>query len=179
MTLAETIPTSERGFRGAITAVVAELPVSRYLEERGIAVRDVGMRKVALCPLHAENTPSFTVFEDSSFYCFGCGQYGDVVSLHARLDGHAQQWTAMLDLARRYDIDLPARSEKWRRWQGEKLKIERLAESCRAEVRARRLFKVLILNAPEIQSIEDPALRREEIARCWRAFNSGLREVSR
>ena len=169
--------TNEQGFRAAITAVVAELPVSRYLEDRGIAVRPAGLRKVALCPLHSENTPSFTIYCDSSWYCFGCAEHGDVVSLHARLDNHEKMWTAMLDLARRYDIDLPARSEKWRRWQGKKRQIVDLAENIRAETRARRMFKALILNSDEIQGIADPAERREEIQRCWREFNRDMRGV--
>ncbi len=37
-------------------------------------------RKVGLCPLHDEKTPSFTIFKtDDHFYCFGCREYGDVI----------------------------------------------------------------------------------------------------
>ncbi len=31
---------------------------------------------VGLCPFHKEKTPSFYVFEDNSFHCFGCGAHG-------------------------------------------------------------------------------------------------------
>lgn len=31
---------------------------------------------IGLCPFHKENTPSFYVFEDNSFHCFGCGANG-------------------------------------------------------------------------------------------------------
>jgi len=34
----------------------------------------------ALCPFHAEKTPSCKVFNDH-FYCFGCGAHGDVIAL--------------------------------------------------------------------------------------------------
>ena len=35
-----------------------------------------------LCPLHEENSPSFTVYTATqSFFCFGCGVGGDVFRL--------------------------------------------------------------------------------------------------
>ncbi len=40
-----------------------------------------GRIHVALCPFHNERTPSFTVYpETQSFYCFGCGAGGDVIT---------------------------------------------------------------------------------------------------
>jgi len=40
-----------------------------------------GRNLVGLCPFHGEKTPSFTVYtETESFYCFGCGAGGDVIS---------------------------------------------------------------------------------------------------
>ena len=40
-----------------------------------------GKNLVGLCPFHNEKTPSFTVYPESgSFYCFGCGAGGEVVS---------------------------------------------------------------------------------------------------
>lgn len=38
-----------------------------------------------LCPLHDEDTPSFYYREELGTYkCFGCGAYGDVISLHQK-----------------------------------------------------------------------------------------------
>ncbi len=54
-----------------------------------------------------------------------------------------------------------------------------MAERTKFEVRCRRLFKLMILNAPEIQRIEDPGERRAEISLCWESFRAGLREVRR
>lgn len=31
------------------------------------------------CPFHNEKTASFTVYENDTFYCFGCGVSGDVI----------------------------------------------------------------------------------------------------
>ena len=46
-----------------------------------------GKNLVGLCPFHNEKTPSFTVYPDSqSFYCFGCGAGGEVVSFIRRAE---------------------------------------------------------------------------------------------
>lgn len=40
-----------------------------------------GKNLLGLCPFHNEKTPSFTVYpENQSFYCFGCGTGGDVIT---------------------------------------------------------------------------------------------------
>ena len=46
-----------------------------------------GKNLVGLCPFHNEKTPSFTVYpENGSFYCFGCGAGGEVVSFIRRAE---------------------------------------------------------------------------------------------
>ena len=46
-----------------------------------------GKNLVGLCPFHSEKTPSFTVYpENNSFYCFGCGAGGDVVTFVRRME---------------------------------------------------------------------------------------------
>ena len=43
-------------------------------------------REKYLCPLHNESTASFTVYkEQNSWYCYGCGQGGDVIELYQQL----------------------------------------------------------------------------------------------
>jgi DNA primase len=45
------------------------------------SLRRVGRRWVALCPFHAEKSPSFSVnSEQGLYYCFGCGAKGDVIT---------------------------------------------------------------------------------------------------
>src|SRR5215217_685881 len=138
----------------------------------GVRIEDVAAEYVELklagpnrllgrCPHpdHADRTPSFTVFTDTQrFKCFGigCGISGDAVDLEKICGGHDTLWTAMVALSVRYGVELPRRSEKWHRWHREKLAIQDLAETVRFQTRCRRMFKVLILDAPEIQGIEDP-----------------------
>lgn len=57
--------------------------VSRY-----VALKRAGSNYNGLCPFHSEKTPSFTVFPSTrTFYCFGCGAGGDVVSFVMRAEG--------------------------------------------------------------------------------------------
>lgn len=51
------------------------------LNENNIELLDSGGgRKVAKCPFHnGDNTPSFTVYPNDTYFCFGCDVWGDVV----------------------------------------------------------------------------------------------------
>ena len=52
-----------------------------------VSLKRRGKTLVGLCPFHNEKTPSFTVYPDTrSFYCFGCGAGGDVISFVRRID---------------------------------------------------------------------------------------------
>ncbi len=45
-----------------------------------------GRLLVGLCPLHHETHPSFTIYPNGTFFCFGCLQSGDARGLLARLE---------------------------------------------------------------------------------------------
>jgi DNA primase len=50
-----------------------------------VPLRKVGGNFVGLCPFHAEKTASFNVREQiGRYYCFGCGQSGDVITFVER-----------------------------------------------------------------------------------------------
>jgi len=52
-----------------------------------VQVKRRGRNLVGLCPFHGEKTPSFTVYpENNSFYCFGCGAGGDVITFIKRIE---------------------------------------------------------------------------------------------
>lgn len=67
-----------------------------------------GARLLGCCPLpnHQDSNPSFNVYPDDRWYCFGCCEYGDVSDLWAAIQG-LQPIEAALDLAREYGIQLP------------------------------------------------------------------------
>ncbi|MDE5860379.1 MAG: DNA primase [Oscillospiraceae bacterium] len=46
-----------------------------------------GRNSVCLCPFHSEKSPSCTVYHESeSFYCFGCGAGGDVITFIMKIE---------------------------------------------------------------------------------------------
>ena len=60
---------------------ISEL-VSSYVN-----LRRSGRNLVGLCPFHHEKTASFNVYPDNgSFYCFGCGVGGDVITFVRKIE---------------------------------------------------------------------------------------------
>lgn len=41
-----------------------------------LAIAETGRKQMIRCPFHAEKTPSFVIFPDNSFHCFGCKAHG-------------------------------------------------------------------------------------------------------
>lgn len=64
--------------------IVEEIKFRSDIEEvisSYVVLKNAGSNFNGLCPFHNEKTPSFTVFRASkSFYCFGCGAGGDVIT---------------------------------------------------------------------------------------------------
>lgn len=66
-----------------------------------------GTRHTGLCPFHGEKTPSFTVYEETaSYYCFGCGAGGDVITFTMKYN-NLDYLEAVRSLAERAGIALP------------------------------------------------------------------------
>ena len=52
-----------------------------------INLKKAGANFSGLCPFHNEKTPSFTIFTNTdSYYCFGCGAGGDVVTFILQIE---------------------------------------------------------------------------------------------
>ena len=76
--------------------------IARYTE-----LKRAGIDSVARCPFHNERTPSFRVYKNSkSFYCFGCGAGGDVVTFVMRIE-NLDYIQAVARLAEFAKMDMP------------------------------------------------------------------------
>lgn len=66
-----------------------------------------GRNMVGLCPFHGEKTPSFNIYtENGSFYCFGCGVGGDVITFIMKIE-NLDYIDAVKFLAQRAGMNMP------------------------------------------------------------------------
>ena len=72
-----------------------------------VNLRRRGRLLTGLCPFHGEKTPSFTVYPDSqSFYCFGCGAGGEIVTFIRRIE-NLDFVEAVKSLAQKAGLQMP------------------------------------------------------------------------
>ncbi len=72
-----------------------------------VTLKRAGSNFNGLCPFHSEKTPSFTVFPATkSFYCFGCGTGGDVITFIMKAE-NLDYADALEFLAQRAGIAIP------------------------------------------------------------------------
>lgn len=56
--------------------------ISSYVD-----LKSSGKNKKCSCPFHSEKTPSMVIYEDTqSFYCFGCGVGGDIITFIEKIE---------------------------------------------------------------------------------------------
>lgn len=167
------------GFRMSCEAVREAVPLEE-VAERYTELRPVGDRHVGRCPLpdHADENPSFYLYPDGRWWCFGCSRGGDVVDLEFFCGDHGELWEAMISLAVEFGVELPRRPERWHEWNGTKAKIHDAAEEARKTVRRERMFKLMVLSRPEFE-IEDAAERQRAVALAWQTFESGMKRIGR
>lgn len=86
------------------------------------------------CPFHNEKTPSLRIYTDTNtFYCFGCGMGGDVISFVAHLF-KIDFGSAIMRLDDDFGLGLCKQSEsrrrdleaRWKEIQSEKEKVDNL-----------------------------------------------------
>lgn len=79
-----------------------ETTVSSYVN-----LKRKGRILTGLCPFHNEKTPSFTVYpETQSYYCFGCGSGGDVITFIKNIE-NLDYIESVKFLADKYNLDMP------------------------------------------------------------------------
>ena len=103
-----------------------------------------GGRFVGLCPFHAEKTPSMMVYTNTqSFYCFGCGAGGDVISFIMKIE-NLEYIDALKFLSQRAKIDF---IEDENNLGQQNIKKRLLA----ANIVAAKLFYKNLLNSAEVK----------------------------
>lgn len=94
---------------------ISELKEKNDIEEiisEYVNIQRKGKNSVGLCPFHAERTPSFCVYPmNGSFYCFGCGAGGDVITF-LRLAEHFDYVEAVKYLAERAGMNIQISDEE-------------------------------------------------------------------
>lgn len=77
-----------------------------------VSLRRRGRNLVGLCPFHSEKTPSFNVYPlSSSFYCFGCGCGGDIITFVEKIE-NLDYLEAVKFLAQRAGVKMPESSQR-------------------------------------------------------------------
>lgn len=72
-----------------------------------VSLKRGGKNLVGLCPFHNEKSPSFNIYPDNgSFYCFGCGVGGDVITFVRRIE-NLDYMEAIRFLAQRAGLTVP------------------------------------------------------------------------
>jgi hypothetical protein len=89
----------ERAARTELDELLLAIPAASYVRElTGLEPRRNG--KVN-CPLHADDTPSLHLYEDGTFYCFGCGAGGSIYDFAGQLWSLKTSGRAFLELRAR------------------------------------------------------------------------------
>lgn len=96
-----------------------------------VTLKKAGNNLKGLCPFHSEKTPSFTVFpQTQSYYCFGCGAGGDVITFLMRSE-NLDYADAVRELAKRCGITLPEDSKEIPKGTGRSRILEMNLEAAR------------------------------------------------
>ncbi len=107
-----------------------------------VTLKRAGSNKHGLCPFHSEKTPSFTVFPATkSFYCFGCGAGGDVVTFIQKMEN--LDYVGSLEfLAARVGITIP--QDRGTPYQKETLSRKRVYEM---NLEAAKFFRTCLFDS--------------------------------
>ncbi|MBU1566643.1 MAG: DNA primase [Proteobacteria bacterium] len=109
-----------------------------------VELKRSGVRFLGRCPFHGEKTPSFSVHSGQQFYhCFGCGESGDVFSFMMKYHNFDFP-TALKELAKRYQIELPER----RRSKEDEQRIQRSEQLFTVNEKCATIFSRYLQDAP-------------------------------
>ncbi len=91
--------------------ILERIDIGDYIS-RYVPLKHAGSVLSGSCPFHNERTPSFTVFQNTkTYYCFGCGAGGDVISFAMAING-LDYVEALKLLAKEAGVDIPETAEE-------------------------------------------------------------------
>jgi DNA primase len=155
--------------REEITALVKERSDIVQIIGECVDLKRSGVRLLGRCPFHGERTPSFSVHAGQQFYyCFGCGESGDVFSFMMKYYNLDFQG-ALKELARRSGIELPEKTvspEEQKKKQLQKL-IRQVND------KAAVLYRACLLNSPEAASARAYLQKRQVSSGILERFGVG------
>ena len=89
--------------------IKSRVPLDQLIGETVTLVRR-GTSLTACCPFHAEKSPSFHIYPDNHYYCFGCKETGDAITF-VRKTREFSFIESLKFLAGKYGIDAPELDE--------------------------------------------------------------------
>jgi hypothetical protein len=159
--------------------LVSTLNLARLL--CGDTMSETGGKWQACCPLpdHDDKTPSFFVFGDGGWWCFGCLRGGDVVELARLAWGYYQRdaHVAAANLLHEFGHEIPKRAPAWFRKQERQKQMRDTIAEAKVEVMTRRLWRYTV--EPLVAEIEDPEERTAAAERLWSKVEFRARQLVR
>ena len=52
-------------------------------------IKSIGKHRRTICPFHSEKTPSFYIYRNNSYYCFGCNAHGNAIDFLIKKHGYS------------------------------------------------------------------------------------------
>jgi DNA primase len=152
---------------GAVDDIKDRVDVVEFISQY-VPLKKAGRNYKALCPFHADTTPSFVVFPDGQrWYCFGaCGTGGDVFTFLMKKE-NLDFSEALRILAQRAGVQLAPRTEV------EKKVDERRSLLREINAAAAQYFHHLLLDSQQAQSVREYLHQRQLLEETWRSFQLG------
>jgi DNA primase len=105
---------------------------------RKVRLARSGRQWKGCCPFHGEKTPSFYVYEDGHYHCFGCGAHGDAIGFVMQAEG-AGFMEAVERLASEAGLEVPKPSPEAAEAERQRMSLGAVLEAAQASYH-RRLF---------------------------------------
>jgi DNA primase len=122
---------------GFLDELRARTPLAAIVGRRARLVRS-GRQWKGCCPFHGEKTPSFYVYEDGHYHCFGCGAHGDAIGFVMQSEGIGFV-DAVERLAGEAGLDVPKPSPEAAETERKRLDLTAVLEAAQSSYH-RRLF---------------------------------------